>query len=206
MNGDLHLGGGLAAVTQRITIFSTSHVPTIHPIVAAKQCVTVHHISNERFGLNLVMGWFTPEMEMFGAAQREHDEKYEYGKEWIAIVKQLWSDEEALTWTASIFASSRLRRIPSRCRSPYPVLVSAGNSPAGIDFSAREVDFNFMFFETFEYASAVIADLRRRSHGYGRDIGLMTYAPMICCDTEREAESVRREILDKGDWIAGNNS
>ncbi len=66
----------LAAATERIMVFSTSHVPTVHPIVAAKQCVTVDHISGGRFGLNLVMGWFTPEMEMFGAPQREHDERY----------------------------------------------------------------------------------------------------------------------------------
>ena len=73
---DLHLGGGAGAATERIMVFSTSHVPTVHPIVAAKQSVTVDHISNGRFGLNLVMGWFTPEMEMFGAPQREHDERY----------------------------------------------------------------------------------------------------------------------------------
>ena len=42
---------GLAAATERIMVFSTSHVPTVHPIVAAKQCVTVDHISNGRFGL-----------------------------------------------------------------------------------------------------------------------------------------------------------
>jgi alkanesulfonate monooxygenase SsuD/methylene tetrahydromethanopterin reductase-like flavin-dependent oxidoreductase (luciferase family) len=37
---------GLAAATESIMVFSTSHVPTVHPIVAAKHCVTVDHISN----------------------------------------------------------------------------------------------------------------------------------------------------------------
>lgn len=33
----------------------------------------------------------------------------------------------------------------------------------------------------------------------------MTYAMMICRDTEREAQEVRREILEKGDWGAATN-
>src|SRR6202022_3999601 len=58
---------GLAAATEKIMLFSTSHVPTVHPIVAAKQCVTIDHISGGRFGLNPVRGGFPPEGEMFGA-------------------------------------------------------------------------------------------------------------------------------------------
>jgi alkanesulfonate monooxygenase SsuD/methylene tetrahydromethanopterin reductase-like flavin-dependent oxidoreductase (luciferase family) len=37
-------------------IFATSHLPTVHPIVAAKAATTIDHISGGRFGLNLVMG------------------------------------------------------------------------------------------------------------------------------------------------------
>jgi hypothetical protein len=32
---------GMGAVTNHASIFCTTHVPTIHPIVAAKQCTTV---------------------------------------------------------------------------------------------------------------------------------------------------------------------
>ena len=52
--------GGTAAV------FSTTHVPTIHPIVAAKQCTTVDHLSGGRFALNVVCGWYSQELRMFG--------------------------------------------------------------------------------------------------------------------------------------------
>jgi alkanesulfonate monooxygenase SsuD/methylene tetrahydromethanopterin reductase-like flavin-dependent oxidoreductase (luciferase family) len=34
--------------------------------------------------------WFTPEMEMFGAKQMPHDERYEYATEWIHVIKKLW--------------------------------------------------------------------------------------------------------------------
>jgi hypothetical protein len=70
---------GLAQATKNIMVAATSHVPTVHPIVAAKQAATIDHISNGRFALNLVMGWFTPEMEMFQGTQRAHDDRYRYG-------------------------------------------------------------------------------------------------------------------------------
>src|SRR5215475_3932866 len=47
---------GLAAATRQVAVFSTSHVPTVHPIVAAKQATTIDHISNGRFALNVVCG------------------------------------------------------------------------------------------------------------------------------------------------------
>lgn len=196
---------GLAAATERIMVFSTSHVPTVHPIVAAKQCVTVDHISDGRFGLNLVMGWFTPEMEMFGAAQREHDERYAFGSEWIGIVKRLWTEEETFDFDGKYFHIRGGQAHPKPLQKPYPVLVNAGNSPAGIEFSAREVDFNFMTIDKFEHSKELIERMHQRAHSYGREIGIMTYAMLICRDTEREALEVRREILDKGDWGAANN-
>jgi dimethylsulfone monooxygenase len=51
---------GLGQATENICVLTTSHVPTIHPIVAAKQATTVDHITNGRFALNVVCGWLRP--------------------------------------------------------------------------------------------------------------------------------------------------
>src|SRR5690348_610862 len=84
---------GLAALTDHAAVFSTAHVPTVHPIMAAKQCTTVDHISGGRFGLNVVCGWFAPELAMFGAPVMEHDTAYEYAAEWLDVVRALWTTE-----------------------------------------------------------------------------------------------------------------
>ena len=47
---------GIGSATEQAGVFSTSHVPTIHPILAAKQGMTVDHISGGRFALNVVTG------------------------------------------------------------------------------------------------------------------------------------------------------
>src|SRR5207248_3001134 len=39
---------GVAGVTEHTAAFSTSHVPTVHPIMAAKQGTTIDHISGGR--------------------------------------------------------------------------------------------------------------------------------------------------------------
>jgi dimethylsulfone monooxygenase len=49
----------MGALTSHASIFCTTHVPTIHPIVAAKQCTTVDHLTGGRFALNVVCGWYS---------------------------------------------------------------------------------------------------------------------------------------------------
>jgi len=84
---------GLLAQTKRLNVFGTVHAPLIHPIVAAKQCATVDLISEGRFGLNMVAGWNSDEFSMFGTRQLEHDTRYEYAREWVEIIRELWERE-----------------------------------------------------------------------------------------------------------------
>lgn len=196
---------GIAEATENIAIFATSHLPTVHPIVAAKMATTVDHISGGRFGLNVVMGWVTPEMEMFGAPQRDHDARYEFGQEWLDIARRLWTEEKPFDFDGEFFHIRQGQAHPKPRQKPCPVLVNAGNSPAGLEFSAREVDFNFLTLDTVEHGKEVLAELHRRARTHRREVGAMTYAMMICRDTEREAQEVRREILEKGDWGAATN-
>jgi len=46
---------GLASVTNQIALFTTSHLSTVHPLFAAKQAVTIDHISGGRFGVNMIL-------------------------------------------------------------------------------------------------------------------------------------------------------
>src|SRR6202163_2946254 len=87
-------GARLLAATSRITVFGTVHAPLFNPIIAAKEFVTVDHIGEGRFGLNLVVGWNEGEFEMFGVKQRDHESRYEFGQEWIDAVKLAWSPQE----------------------------------------------------------------------------------------------------------------
>ena len=75
-------------------IFATSHMPTIHPIMAAKQVTIIDHVTGGRFALNIVTGWNRPEIEMFCSPMLEHNDRYECAAEWLHILKQLWTRDE----------------------------------------------------------------------------------------------------------------
>lgn len=197
---------GLAEATERIMVFATSHVPTVHPIVAAKQAATIDHISGGRFGLNLVMGWYAAEMEMFGGTQREHDARYELGGEWADIVRRLWTEAEPFDFDGEFFNLRGAVAEPKPVQQPHPVLVNAGSSAAGIDFSARRCDVNFVAMGTFEMGKAAASAVRKRAHeAYGRDISTMTYATVVCRDTDTEAQRDYQAMVDSIDWEAIDN-
>lgn len=191
---------GIAAATEDIMVFTTLHVPTKHPIVAAKESVTVDHISNGRHGLNMTMGWYKQEIEMFGGEQREHDERYRYGTEWIHIVKQMWTDGQGVNFQGEYFDIKDAWSDPKPIQQPYPVLVNAGNSPAGLEFCARECDFNFIAFSSPEEAKDTAGKVRGIAQGMGRDLGILSYGNIISRDTEKETKELLDHILELGDW------
>ncbi|MCR1782425.1 LLM class flavin-dependent oxidoreductase [Nocardioides carbamazepini] len=209
MGGDTNFNGenyethtwaaGIAQATEQIMVFSTTHLPTKHPIVAAKESVTVDHISGGRFGLNMTMGWYQAEMEMFGGTQREHDARYRFGSEWIEIAKRMWT-QDRVDFSGEFFEIKDAMSDPKPIQEPWPVLVNAGNSPAGLEFCARECDFNFIAFADVDEARTTAAQVRGIAQAQGRDLGILGYGNIICRDTEKETKQLLDHILEKGDW------
>ncbi len=198
---------GLAAATTKIGVFATSHVPTIHPVLAAKQAVTIDHISGGRFGLNLVAGWNAPEIAMFGTPQREHDERYRYADEWITIVKRLWTEPESFDFAGQYFRVPNAYSEPKPVQKPYPLVMSAGLSPAGRRFAAKHADLNFVLMPDLEVGRGVIAEIKALArHEFGREILVFGMGYIACADTEREARDfVRYYVHEKGDWNGARN-
>jgi len=197
---------GLSEATNNIAIFATSHLPTVHPIVAAKAAVTIDHISGGRFGLNLVMGWFSPEMDMFHGAQREHDQRYAFGQQWLDLVQKLWSEPGSFDFEGDFFSGENLEAYPKPHQAPRPVLINAGNSPSGVEFSARNVDINFASLDTLENMAQYTKSIRHKAREeYGRDISTMTYGLVVARDTEAEAKQAFQSVIDNGDWEAAGN-
>ena len=136
---------GLAEATSEVAIFATCHVPVVHPVLAAKQMMTIDHISGGRCGLNIVGGWHRPEIEMFGVPLREHDERYELAEEWTTIVRELWTREEEFDFHGRFFDLTGLYAEPKPIQRPRPPIMNAGGSPRGQRFAAEYGDLVFVF-------------------------------------------------------------
>lgn len=198
----------LAARTSNIFLFATSHVPTVHPIVAAKMGATIDHISKGRFGINMVCGWFTPEMEMFGVKMMEHDTRYEYATEWVEIVEKLWT-EQWFDYDGQFLTIKGGFADPKPYQTPRPLLISAGSSPKGRKFAAKYCDINFSVIEEdgLDRAANWIKEVRADARtNYDRDIGTFTYSYCVVRDTEKEARDYYNYYVhEKGDWEAADN-
>jgi alkanesulfonate monooxygenase SsuD/methylene tetrahydromethanopterin reductase-like flavin-dependent oxidoreductase (luciferase family) len=176
----------------------------VHPVLAAKQAVTIDHISGGRFGLNVVAGWNTTEIGMFGTPQRAHDERYRYSDEWLTLMKRLWTETGAFDFKGQYFQIQDAYAEPKPVQQPYPLIMNAGLSLAGRRFAAKHADLTFVAVPDLETARTVVSEIKAMARSeFGRDVlvFLMTY--IVCADTEREAKDfVRYYVHEKGDWKA----
>lgn len=199
---------GLAAVTERIQVFATFHVPTTHPVRAAKEVATVDHIAGGRFGLNVVAGWNRVEFEMFGIDQREHDERYQVADEWMTFLRRIWAEDDPFDFKGAYFDSTRVISQPKPLQQPEPVVMGAGFSPAGREFAAKHADINFVILPDMQSTAATVSTLKSYARDrYDRDLRVFGAAHIVCRDTEAEARAwFDHAVYERGDWDAANTS
>jgi alkanesulfonate monooxygenase SsuD/methylene tetrahydromethanopterin reductase-like flavin-dependent oxidoreductase (luciferase family) len=196
---------GIAAATEQINMVSTLHLPLMHPITAANQGIAVDHIARGRYAFNGVIGWYAPDVVMFGGAMREHDARHRYGAEWLEIVKRIWTEREPFDFAGDHFQLAEVRALPKPWQKPYPLLLNAGNSSAGMDLAAREADINFAH-ESLEAGAEYVT--RARSHArerYNRDLKLLGIGFVVCRKSEAEARQVVDHMLVRGDHTAARS-
>lgn len=196
-----------AAATSQITsnsgIFSTSHVPTIHPIAAAKQCATIDQVSGGRFGLNVVAGWNKPELDMFGAPMKEHDERYDMAAEWLEILQRLWSEDDPFDYDGKFYQINSGISLFKPIQQPFPPIMNAGGSERGRHFAAKYADMAFLIVKSEDPdVIRAEAELYRSTarEEYGRDLQIWTFAYVVQRETEAEARDFLRYYAEeKGD-------
>jgi FMNH2-dependent dimethyl sulfone monooxygenase len=216
--GDTDFGGesfecvtfcaGISAQTKYSSVFATVHVPSLHPVMAAKQGATLDHISGGRFTLNIVTGWNKREIELFGSPMMEHDERYVAAAEWIDVMKQLWTRESPVDFDGKYYSihDAYLRPRPIQ---PFPALMSAGASKMGRLFAAKHCDIAFT-----SLAGRDPVSIRERLESYrklardefGRELKIWINAYMIIGDTEQDAQRQYDHCIhEKGDWRGAEN-
>jgi FMNH2-dependent dimethyl sulfone monooxygenase len=178
---------GLAALTERIGIFMTAHVPILHPLYAAKALATVDHISHGRAGLNIVCGWNPAEFAMFGVTLS--DRAYDQAAEWLAIIERAYSSDMPFDFDGTYYKLRHVVSRPASLQLPRPVTMNAAFGAPGRDFAARQCDFLFSTFTEIEEGGRHVADMRQRARGFGRDVGIYTVCHVVCRETQAEADA-----------------
>jgi FMNH2-dependent dimethyl sulfone monooxygenase len=196
---------GLLAATKRITVFGTVHAPIFNPVVAAKEMVTADHISEGRFGLNIVVGWNEGEFDMFGVEQREHERRYEFAQEWIDVIKMIWSDREDFDFDGKYLRMKGIKGKPKPFGGTRPVIMNAGASATGQAFAVKNCDAFFFHASrtSLEENKQKVRDAQAAARAQGREIGCYTVGVVTCKPTSKEAkEYFHHCIVERADWSA----
>ena len=198
---------GLLAATKRITVFGTVHAPLFNPIIAAKEFVTVDHIGEGRFGINLVVGWNEGEFEMFGVSQREHDARYDYAQEWLDVIKRAWSDHDDFDFAGEYLKLKGVRAFPKPYGGTRPIIMNAGRSGIGQAFALKNCDAFFTATvdtrQSMEANAKKVEEIKSAARAFGREIEVYTVGQVVCRPTQKEAEEYYRHAqIDNADWGA----
>jgi hypothetical protein len=111
----------LAEVTDRIRLYGSVALPTVHPAITARRAVTIDHIAQGRFGINLVSGWQKAEYAQMGLwpGDVHYERRYQYAREYVDILKLLWTRRD-VDYDGEFFhlRDCRIRSDPSRSCAP----------------------------------------------------------------------------------------
>ena len=187
---------GLAAITTRMAIFATVHVPLVHPIYAVKALATVDHISGGRAGLNIVCGWNPTEFAMFGTSPDER--AYDRAAEWITIVERAYAAAEPFDFDGVYYKLKGVVSKPAGIQLPRPVTMNAAFGGPGRDFASRHCDFLFSTFTDIADGRRHLADIHARGEAAGREIGAYTVCHVVCRATQEEAEDAYDRYAVRG--------
>lgn len=195
----------LLLATQRLKVIAAVHPGLWHPGVLAKLGATADHLSNGRFAVNVVSGWFRGEFTALGEPWLEHDERYRRSEEFIRALRQIWTEDH----TELVGDFYRLRDFSLKPKPlntperPHPEIFQGGNSTAARAMAGRVSDWYFSNGRDFDGVTEQIDDVRASATQVGRrapKFGLNGF--LIARDTEAEARETLREIVAKADTRA----
>jgi len=190
----LSIANALAANTEKLHLIGAVHPGQWNPGPIANFVATSDQISNGRFHLNVVSGWFKDEYTRFGEPWLAHDERYERSKEFIEVLKGLWTQE-------TFSYQGRFYQIDEAPCEPKPVtppdIFQGGNSPRALRMAAQVSDWLFLNGGSLEKIKGQIEQVRRYADEFGTEppkVGVNSF--VICRNTEAEAKKELENIIE----------
>lgn len=183
------LMAGLAAVTSRIRLFATSATLVMPPAIVARMASTIDSISKGRFGINIITGWQKPEYAQMGAwpGDEYFSRRYDFVSEYVQVMQDLWRTGRC-NLKGDFFTMDDCRLSPQP-GTPIPI-ICAGQSHAGIDFTAKYADYNFCLGKGINTPTAfgpVAERVQAAAAQAGRDVSTFALFMIIADETDAAA-------------------
>ncbi|MFC4053127.1 dimethylsulfone monooxygenase SfnG [Actinomadura syzygii] len=191
----------LLLATRRLKVIAAIHPGLWHPGVLAKFIATADQLSGGRAAVNVVSGWFKDEFTKLGEPWLEHDERYRRSEEFIRVLREIWTSENA-EFNGDFYRLHDFDLRPKPLAAPgrpHPEIFQGGNSTAARRMAGRVSDWYFSNGNDFDGVTEQIRDVRGEAALHGRSVRFGLNAFLIARDSEAEAREVLREIVAKAD-------
>ncbi|KAL3425487.1 xenobiotic compound family [Phlyctema vagabunda] len=216
----------MAAVTKNLGFAITTSTSYEAPYVVAKRFSTLDHLTQGRFGWNIVTSWKQSATKAVGLPYVDHDRRYEIADEFVRVLYKLWEGSWANNALVEdrekeIYADyNRIRTIhhhgqsfnvdaphildPSPQRTPF--LFQAGTSPAGIHFGATHAEGIFVSAPSPHILAPRVKAIRDKAAELGRNpqsIKVFAILTPIIGKTTEEANEKYQTALKYASHEAG---
>lgn len=195
---------GLLTETERLTLIAAAHPGLWHPAILAKFGITADIISRGRFAVNIVSGWFKGEFTGLGEPWLEHDERYRRTEEFIRVLRGLWTESD-FDFSGDFYQIHDYSLRPPPYEVPgraHPEIFQGGNSTAARRQAGRVSDWYFSNGKDFDGFSEQVQEVGGHAAANDRAVRFALNGFLIARDSEAEARSALKEIVDKADTEA----
>jgi FMNH2-dependent dimethyl sulfone monooxygenase len=189
----------LLLATQRLKVIAAVHPGLWQPAVLAKLGATADQVSNGRFAVNVVSGWFKDEFTHLGEPWLEHDERYRRSAEFLQVLRKIWTEDD-VEFRGDFYRIHDFTLKPKPLNSlerPNPEIFQGGNSTAARRNGGRYADWYFSNGKDFDGLTEQVIEVRDHAREVGREVRVGLNGFIIARDTEREARDTLREIIEK---------
>jgi probable F420-dependent oxidoreductase len=181
----------LAGATERIALGVSVYLLALrHPLLAAKQVVSLDALSGGRAILGVGVGWLEAEYEAVGVPFRQRGARTDDALE---ILKALCADDRA-TFEGRHHGVRDVEFLPKPVQLPHPPLWIGGRSEAAMRRAARLGDAWHPSHLTGEELRRVVPELHRACEAAGRapgDVGVTTRRRLLRDGEASESEADR---------------
>jgi long-chain alkane monooxygenase len=210
INDPFVLISALAGTTTNLGLAATGNLLYEPPYLFARRLSTLDHLSGGRVGWNIVTGILSSGARAFGRDLMGHDERYDFGDEFMEVVYRLWEH----SWEDGAVLEDRAQRryadpakvhevsfdgdhlhmsgIHLTAPSPQrtPVLFQAGASGRGKLFAARHAECMFVNGTSRSSLARAVADMQGALEQQGRrrdQVRILAGLTVIVGDTAEQA-------------------
>ncbi len=144
----------VAGITERVQLGTSILVlPHRNPVMAAKMCATLDHLSGGRLVLGVGVGWMREEIELLGG---NYDRRGAWSDEALAVMRACWRDART-AHHGEFFSFDEIGVFPKPTRGDIPILIG-GHTPRAL---RRVVELGDGWHAAFITPEALKADIAR---------------------------------------------